>query len=168
MSKIFEGPLQVHYGQAYILPDDMCGLDLNDSFRGQVNGLCGAATPGALFLLTGQHTGQVGFTLEVFETAPAIDAKWEEIVEVSLEVCELGVSLVKWEGEEKYPIPLSTGCYRVRYCALDMQQGQESFGDEGIVDFYYLCFWPSTRVKDAVVKQTSQIAQYWHESARKL
>ncbi|HEY8026901.1 MAG TPA: hypothetical protein VIF60_20335 [Burkholderiaceae bacterium] len=77
MPRIFDGPLQVHYGQAYVLPSNSYGLDLNDSFRGQTNGLCGAATPGALFLITGQHTGQVGFTLDVLETAPTIDEKWE-------------------------------------------------------------------------------------------
>jgi len=47
--RVFNGPLSVHYGQAYVIAGSH-GTDLADSFRGQVNGLCGAAAPGLLFL----------------------------------------------------------------------------------------------------------------------
>jgi hypothetical protein len=86
---------------------------------------------------------------------------------VSLDVGEHSVSLVKWEDDEQYPIPLSSGCYRVRYCAMDMQQGKESLGDEGIVDFYHLAFWRAAKKNDEIIKQTSKAAQYWHQNVCK-
>src|SRR5262245_12813985 len=59
------GRLHVHYGQAYVLCGDRELPDLEDAFRGQVNGLCGASALGALFLVTGLHTGMVGFAVQV-------------------------------------------------------------------------------------------------------
>ncbi len=56
----------MHYSQIYVESDpDSVGPDLRESFAGQSAGLCGAATPGALWLSTGLHTGSVGFTVEV-------------------------------------------------------------------------------------------------------
>jgi hypothetical protein len=37
-------------------------------------------------LITGLHTGQVGFTVDVLDAAPPLDDAWEEIVEVSFTV----------------------------------------------------------------------------------
>lgn len=86
MTRIFEGRLGVHYGQAYVQTYDHPGTELGNSFYGQTNGLCGAASPGALFLITGLHTGDVGFTLDVLDAFPPIDNNCEEIVEVSFTV----------------------------------------------------------------------------------
>src|SRR5262249_12792354 len=70
MTRVFEDKIHVHYGQAYILMSEMPNPGLNDAFRGQTNGLCGAAVRGALWLVTGLHTGQVGFTVDVLDAAP--------------------------------------------------------------------------------------------------
>lgn len=166
MAKIFQGPVKVHFGQIYVLPMDSYGLELDDSFCGQANGLCGGSISGTLFLITGLHTGEVEFTLEVFDAEPSIDEKWEEIVEVSLDVGEKPISVMNWDGDKVCGIPVTKGCYRVRYCAFDMDLGHESLGGDGIVDFYHLSIWPSPRADDAVVKQTSHSAHYWHETAR--
>ncbi|MCH8622338.1 hypothetical protein [Undibacterium sp. TS12] len=166
MSIIFHGPLKVHFGQFYVLPTGSCGVELDDAFRGQANGLCGAAVPGSLFLITGLHTGEVEFTLEVLDAEPPIDDRWEEIVEVSLDVAELPVLLESWGGDVICETPVGKGCYRVRYCALAMDEGHESLGEDGIVDFYRLSVWPSPKTGDVVVKQTSQSARYWHETVR--
>jgi hypothetical protein len=77
-------PAWVHYGQLYVESSDFYA-DLGECFGGQQNGLCGAAIQGKLFLITGLHTGKVGFTVELHDEAPPIDDEWEEIVEASFE-----------------------------------------------------------------------------------
>ncbi len=68
------GPMarvHVSYGQSYVVSDpESFGLGLEEAFAGQSAGLCGAAVPGALWLTTGLHTGNVGFTVEVRGQAP--------------------------------------------------------------------------------------------------
>jgi hypothetical protein len=38
--------------------------------------------------------------------------------------------------------------------------------DEPAVDAYLLQFWPAAAAPDCVVKQTSEVAGYWHAVAR--
>ena len=79
-----KGEVHVHYGQIYVESDpDSFGPDLAEAFAGQTAGLCGAAIPGTLWLSTGLHTGNVGFTVEVHGQPPPLDAVWEDVVEVS-------------------------------------------------------------------------------------
>ena len=170
MARIFEGRLHVHYGQAYVEPYDSPGIGLDDSFRGQSNGLCGAASPGSLFLITGLHTGYVGFTLDVLDAPPSIDKTWEEIVEVPFTAGTAKVALFEWGGESICDVPLSPGTYRVRYCARDMERGSEvdTYIEGKPVDFYYLAFWLAAPAPDTVVKQTSEVAAYWHNHAKSI
>jgi hypothetical protein len=185
MSRVFEGLLGVSYRQAYVLTGEMVNPDLNDAFRGQTNGLCGAAVRGALWLVTGLHSGHVGFTVDVLDAAPPIDDAWEEIVEVSLtipsededfeyddrEIIYRDVVLAEWSGDECYLIPLSPGTYRVRYCARGMQLGRDRdtlLSGEEPVDFYLLAFWPAEAAPDCIIKQTSENAAYWHQHAQSL
>src|SRR6185437_4365459 len=79
--QVHPGPLWVHYGQAYVLIGDSDSSNLEAYFRGQVNGLCGTASSGVMFLMTGLRTGQVAFTVEVSEAPPELDFSWEEIVD---------------------------------------------------------------------------------------
>jgi hypothetical protein len=81
MTRVFEGKIHVDYSQAYVLVGEIGTPDLYDAFRGQTNGLCGAAVRGALWLITGMHTGRVGFTVDVLDAPPPLDDAWEEIVE---------------------------------------------------------------------------------------
>ena len=171
MARIFEGRLSVHYSQAYVLPNGSFGPDLEESFWGQRNGLCGAATGNSLFLTTGLHTGGVNFVLDVLDAEPPIDHSWEEIVEASFSVGTPGISLVEWAGQASYAIPISPGTYRVRYCAVNMQRGRETDNiREGMapVDSYSLAMWPSEASPDVVIKQTSEVAAYWHQYASSL
>ena len=99
MQVLFTGGLHVHYGQVYVesgwaMPSD----PLSAAFAGQVNGLCGAATPGFLFMVTGLHTGYVGFTVELHYASPPIDDAWEEVVEVSFKPTADDVALVQLGG----------------------------------------------------------------------
>ena len=82
--------------------------------------------------------------------------------------------------------------YRVRYCAMGMDEGHDPFGGhdpdelaeddytymDQRPDRYLLCFWPEdatggdpgdgvTRA-DAILRQTSGGAAYWHAWARAL
>jgi hypothetical protein len=77
------GPAHVHYGQIYVESGLESPDDPFEGFGGQRNRLCGAAVPGFLCLLTGLHTGEVGFTVEVHEEPPLVDESWQEIVEAS-------------------------------------------------------------------------------------
>jgi hypothetical protein len=115
MTRVFSGPLHIYYGQVYVYGRDRLISNMEDCFRGQENGLCGARVPGALFLITGLNTGLVRFTVDVLDAPPQLDdteelevsaaqmnlfsgtperinldspaqVKWEEIVEASLNV----------------------------------------------------------------------------------
>ncbi len=163
----------VHYGQIYVRSGDD-DPDLEECFAGQGNGLCGAALPGILFLITGLHTGHVGFTVELHDEPPPVSDGWQEVVEASFRPMD-EAGLECWGGEHYWPLDLTETSYRVRYCATGMDEGREldtrvedeDLEDEGPeVDRYLLQFWPAPPGPDAVVRQTSEIAAYWHQTAR--
>ncbi|CAL9339685.1 hypothetical protein SUDANB105_00243 [Streptomyces sp. enrichment culture] len=163
-----DGEVSVHYSQIYVESADEDSVDLHDCFAGQTSGLCGAAVPGMLFLITGLHTGDVGFTVEVHDRAPVVDPVWEDVVEVSYRPRSADVSLVEWGGEASYPLGLEETDYRVRYSALGMDRGSEldTRIDEAQADRYLLQFWPATPEPDRVLRQTASAAAYWHGFAR--
>ena len=80
---VFDQEIDVHYGQFYVesRTDDVFE-GLIESRGGQTNGLCGAAVPGQLFLITGLHTGSTRVTVEVLDALPPIGDEWEDVVEV--------------------------------------------------------------------------------------
>jgi hypothetical protein len=169
---LFDGEVHVHYSQLYVESDpDEFGVDLAEAFTGQANGLCGAAAPGNLFLITGLHTGNVGFTVQAHDDPPPVDESWEEIVEVSFTPASPRILLMQWAGERYWELELDETDYRVRYCASGMAAAKEAdtrMEEEPRLDRYLLQFWPSAPESDRVVKQTSEIAAYWHGFARDL
>jgi hypothetical protein len=53
---VFDREIHIHYGQFYMESGSGWPPDpLQESLGGQANGLCGAAVPGQLFLITGLH-----------------------------------------------------------------------------------------------------------------
>ncbi|XVV16518.1 hypothetical protein ACQP2X_19750 [Actinoplanes sp. CA-131856] len=177
MRILFDGPLPVAYGQGYVTSREL--PDMDRAFAGQVNGLCGAGDPGALFLMTGTHSGQVKFTIELYEVEPRpADAAWEEVVEVSFVPRAATAGLVPWGDGTLAELPLPRPRYRVRYCAAGMDEGSKPFGafdpdeiEDGDYtymnqrpDRYLLCFWPDDQADegDSIVRQTSRSAAYWH------
>ena len=172
MRRPVDGEVHVHYGQIYVESDpENHGPGLAEAFAGQTAGLCGAATPGALWLNTGLHTGDVGFTVEVCDQAPPLDPVWEDVVEVSFRPASARSALVQWAGEDSWDLDLEETDYRVRYCARGMDRASEEdtrLGDEPQLDRYLLQFWPAPPEPARVVKETSQIAAYWHRYARTL
>ena len=172
MQVLFTGGLHVHYGQVYVESGVASPqADLPGAFAGQVNGLCGAATPGWLFMITGLHTGHVGFTVELHDTVPPIDDSWEEIVEVSFQATGEPVLLVQWAGEASWPLEIEAVDLRTRYCASGMDQARQAdtvLAGEPELDRYLLQFWPAPPAPDQVLKQTSAQAAYWHRYAQEL
>ncbi|MFC5749572.1 hypothetical protein [Actinomadura rugatobispora] len=172
MQLLFSGEVHVHYSQVYVHSSQSFGSSLRDCFAGQVNGLCGAAEPGMLFLTTGLHTGNVGFAVESHDEPPLIDdGAWEEIVEVSFTPETDDVVLMQWAGEARWDLELDRVDYRVRCCASGMRAARDAdtrLEDEPLIDRYLLQFWPAPPEPDRVLKQTTEIAAYWHEFARGL
>jgi hypothetical protein len=170
---LFAGQLHVHYGQAYVTSrsDGSIGIDMPEAFAGQANGLCGAGCLGGLFLMTGLHTGHVGFAVELHDQAPPLDDAWQEVVEVSFKPAGSEAALVEWAGEAHWPLDLERVDYRVRYCASGMDEARsaDTIADgEPEVDRHLLQLWPSPPQRDQVVRQTSNAAAYWHDWARTL
>ncbi|GAA0572534.1 hypothetical protein GCM10009534_02990 [Kribbella sandramycini] len=163
------GQAPVSYGQIYV-ESAQADYDVDDCFRGQRNGLCGAASAGTLFLITGMHTGDVGFAVEAYDEEPVIDESWEEIVEASYQPGG-EAALVSWGGEGRWPLALAETTYRVRYCGSGMDAAHDSdppMDDEPPVDRYVLQFWPAPAAPDRIVKRTSELAAYWHRTAQAL
>ena len=170
MRRPVTGEVHVHYGQIYVESDpESFGPAFPEAFGGQSAGLCGAAIPGALWLTTGLHTGSVGFTVEVHGQAPPLGPGWEDVVEVSFRPASGRSMLMQWAGEAVWELGLYEVDYRVRYCAAGMDQArkQDTRASGPQVDRYLLQFWPAPPGPDQVLKQTSAIAAYWHDHARK-
>lgn len=163
---LFDGLVEVNF--RYVNVHTAAGpldFEVGEECRGQQNGLCGAAVPGLLSLVTGLHTGVVGFTVELHDAEPPLDDLWEEAVEVSF---SSDVAEIALHGFEKqYLINVAPGDYRVRFCARGMDAGQEADtlpDGSGPVDFYLLQFWPGAAAPDRILRQTSKAAAYWHQT----
>ena len=157
--QVFDGVVPVLDGQFGIASDaDDIGPDMFAAFVGQQNGLLGAAEEGQLRLITGKADGDVGFAVQVVESEPELDDSWEDCVEVSFSPRTPVVGFFDWDFNVVFEIPLGAQTYRVRYAGRAMDAGQA--GPE--MDTYALWFWPAPPVPDAVVKQTSGSAAYWH------
>jgi hypothetical protein len=70
---LFDGDVHTDYNQIYVVSGPDSDGPFETAFNGQVNGLCGGASPGFLYLSTGLHAGHVGFTVELHEEAPPVD-----------------------------------------------------------------------------------------------
>lgn len=167
MTELFAGNVHVHYGQAYLELDGAFDGEMEDCFRGQSNGLCGAQNPGVLFLLTGLHTGVVGLAIHLSAGEPGIDDNWEEIVDVSFLAPNGYITLMEWAADEGVRMTIPAGSYRARYQGQAMQAGNDL--DTNIedvpVDRYRLDLWQAPSAPDRIVKQTSPVAAYWHDWA---
>jgi len=169
---VFDQEIHVHYGQFYVesRTDDVFE-GLTESRGGQANGLCGAAVPGLLFLTTGLHTGHTRVTVEVLDAPAPIGDEWEDVVEASFRPATAKVALVQWAGQASWPLPLVPIDYRVRYSAtgMDRAQGRDTLpAGEPLLDRYQLQFWSAPLAPDAVIREASRCAAYWHAHARTL
>ncbi|MCZ9346643.1 hypothetical protein NGM37_53965, partial [Streptomyces sp. TRM76130] len=164
------GEVRVEEGQVYVESDPDCSIpELHEAFAGQTAGLCGAATPGFLWLITGLHMGNVGFTVEVHDEEPALDPVWEDVVEASFRPVSERTRLSQSEGGAAWDVGLPVTDHRVRYCARGIDEGRRRdtrSPGEPPADAYLLQFWPAPPAPDRVVRLTSPHAAYWHDVAR--
>lgn len=170
MRTLLDGEVDVHYWQMYVESGSAGIPDLPGAFAGQANGICGAAVPHSLFLITGLHTGTVGFRVELHDAPPRLDEEWEDVVEVSFRAATAEVALLDWDGAG-HPLDLEPADYRVRYCASGMDEAREQdtrLEDEPALDRYLLQFWPAPPAPDRVIRQTSEAAKFEHGHARGL
>jgi hypothetical protein len=160
---LFDDAVKVSDGQLYLTPDISLVPGAEMAFAGQVNGLCGAAVPGALYLVTGLRQGSVKLTVERYSEEPDLDESWEEAVEVSLVSPSDGMVLSNSEGDT-WPVPVPAGSHRVRYCARGMQVGWDLETSDDVVsaERYLLALWPAVSGQERILRQTSEIASYWH------
>ena len=169
MQVLFDGEMHVAYGFLHLLPPNTDFVDLIFARGGQANGLCGAAQPGVLAMTTGLHTGSVPVRVEALDRAPSSLGLWEEVVEVPLTAGTTQYWLAAFDSGVEVTLP-ATGSYRVRWSATGMQEAHDGQqvrmdGDPGL-DRYLLKLWPAPPAPDAVLRQTSEIAAYWHRVAR--
>lgn len=168
MTVLFDDDIHVHYGFIFLSTEDD-QRDLMEARRGQRNGLCGAAVPGMLSLVTGLHTGQVRLRVEWLEVEPALDPQWEDAVEVSFAPAGPDVVLSTFDHYFDVRLP-AVGDQRVRYCArgMDAARQQDTSSTPLAEERYLLLLWPGAPGPDAVLRESSRYAASWHETARKL
>ncbi len=156
MQTLFQGDVVVDYSQVYVMSDPAWPEDpMGGAFPGQLNGLCGAALPGFLFLVTGLHDGPVGFTVELHDEEPSVDDIWEDVVEVSFRPASDTVAVVEWGNGAAVSMVLEPRDFRVRYSAYGMDLAREKssrFRGEPELDRYLLQFWPAPPSADRVVR----------------
>ena len=176
---IFDEPVDVHYGFIHVFsledgaedsPSATGEFDGDpvDPMVGQACGLAGARIPHQLSLVTGLHTGDVPLTITWDEHEPELDDAWTDAVEVSVELRGTALALETFEEGYGATVP-QAGWHRARYCASGMDEGKElDTPDEGepAPDRYLLQLWPAPQAPEALVREGSEIAAYWHRVAR--
>lgn len=161
-----DGDLFVDYGFVY-LDSGVGGWDEEiDQRAGQRNGLAGAAQPGFVMLMTGTSVGDVPLRVELYRKAPPLDERWDEIVEVSVDLRSRRLEVTSFDRELDARKLRQNGPHRLRYSALRFEDDQQRRDDEVALDRYLVQLWPAAMAPDAIVKQTSERAVYWHRLAQ--
>jgi hypothetical protein len=159
---VYDGPVFVEYGLAS-LAGEWVPAELDEMFAGQVQGLCGTAVPGLVQLRTGTHTGDVVIRVELHDSEPAYDERWEDVVEASWTATGDRVALAGLMSAPAVEFDLPVGDYRIRYAGRDMDHER----DEDLpTDTYLLQLWPAPIAPDVVLRETSGAAAYWHAHVR--
>lgn len=160
----FAGVVPVSYSQLLVASGEMEGVEYLAAVHGQDNGLCGAAVPGFLFLVTGTHTGLVHLTVRELGAAPELTAA-EEIVEVSFSPETPRVSILGWDGERLFQGELSVPSNRVRWSLMSAASAHVTEDGGPQIEHCLLEFWPAPTSGDAVVRTSTESARYWHSQA---
>lgn len=162
---VFSGTMLTSYRQMYVMSTVCDDLMPDEASKNHVNGLCGGAVTDGLFLTVGIHTGEVSMTVAIHDSAPPLDDAWDEIVEASCSFSETPIFLYGWGGDSAAELPLQAVQYRARFCAKAFGATEDN-GDDESGECYLLMFWPGAPRPDAILKQTSPNAIYWHEARK--
>jgi hypothetical protein len=164
MSVIFEGLVNTAYMQLYLTTGQVEAPLPDSAFVGQVNGLSGAAIPGALFLVTATHTGEIPVRIVLLDDEPA-PGDWEEIVDVSFVPSDRHTAFSGWAENPSATFDLPAASYRVRWSGRGMDAAHDATatGENPALDAYELALWPAAVAPDGIVRRTSAAAGYWHD-----
>ncbi|RFA14989.1 hypothetical protein B7R22_07585 [Subtercola boreus] len=165
MTVVFDGTVFTSYGQLHLVSGDEEPPPPDGAFFRQANGLCGAAVPGALFLVTGTHTGDIPVRVVVTDAEPAL-GEWEEIVEVSFTPEGTSAAFLGWAGDPVAGFEAPAPCYRARWSASGMDAGkQQDVADaqDPAPDAYELALWPAPGAADRIARRTGSVAGEWHD-----
>nr|WP_062343187.1 hypothetical protein [Herbidospora sakaeratensis] len=161
--------LGVHYSRAYLIDDtdEAMGPDgMLDDHPTHPVGII-RVEHGDAFLITGLHTGTVGFSVTVADHDPGADTDaYEDIVEISIESEAGRFELHEWGGGDVHELPelaAGPGWYRLRYHAQGMDQAAEVDTSREIIDRYLLQIWPQAESEPRVVKSASGQLAYWRD-----
>ena len=137
MRALLDHVIETDYGQFDLVWREDAGFDgdFDRVFAGQVNGLARAAQPGGLYLKLGRRSGGSQIRIELGDGEPAVTEEWEDIVEVSVDVRELGAGWMTWAGEDGGPHEIARGSYRVRVSARGRDEGDAHELSEEVLDF---------------------------------
>ncbi|TMR88662.1 hypothetical protein [Nonomuraea basaltis] len=164
--------LHVHYRQAYLADgyDEFPVVeDRPDNHPEHPVGIIRVAVDdGKALLITGLHTGPVGFSVTVADEDPGADTdEYEDIVEISFLAKSEWLRIAEWSGEGDHglpKLPSGPGWYRLRYHAVNMDEGAKVnslTSRHAVVDRYLLQIWPQPESPPRAVKSTSHQLAYW-------
>ena len=163
---LFDGGIDVSYRFVH-LDSGVGGWDQEiDTRAGQRNGLAGAAQPGFVDLVVGTHSGTVSLRIELHRKEPRLDERWDEVVEVSCDLRGPRLEVSAFQDALDELRVRQNGPHRVRYSALRFDDEDTRHDHEVALDRYLVQLWPAPMGPDAVLKQTSDAAAYWHDEAR--
>jgi len=177
-SKIYSGNIFTNYSEFTIECDDPDDSQLeNGGYSNQENGLVGCSATGRLFFTAEPKDSFIKLEIELHEHEPCIDNTFDEIIEVFFLKSKEDVFLCEWAHEETHLLEIPAGQYKVRYnikgfdLDYDYDNMEEPQDDEPLPPYpgqsYLIQLWPSSAHEaDKIIKQTSNLAAYWH-GARK-
>jgi hypothetical protein len=99
--------------------------------------------PDWVIVHTGAHWGPASVRSEVHAVPPAVEAEWEEVVEVSVR-CETGLVVVELGGDPILTICEQGGQYRLRMSTRGRAAGAERYSSEAgskILEHYLIQVW---------------------------
>lgn len=178
---LYDGEVHVDYHTFTLEDAEDDWPEQDEAFAGQANGICGAAAPGCVYLVTGLYTGNVGVRVELHAQAPPLgddradvwehgwEDVWEDVVEVTYTPTRPGATLTDGMGDPVCELDLEQRPYRLRYCAHGMDAGRQlDTRASGVpqVDRYLLQLWPlppgAEPEPDRILRRTSADAASRH------
>lgn len=160
---LFDGAINTCYRTMTVRSPECESIMPDEARAGQINGICGGAVPGLLFMTVGNCVGPLPIRVELHESAPPLDLSWDDIVEVSCDFDDTPIYLEGWAGDGGGELLLDDGAYRARFCANAHGESTQIPGDEAMGEKYLLMFWLAPWQPDQIIKETH--AGYWHQVA---
>ena len=155
------------YGQFDLAWTEDGGFDGDSDrfFRGQVNGLVGAADPGGVYINLARRSGGSHVRITLLDSAPPLPpVEYDDVVEVSVRIpSDADVRWTTWAGETSGPLAgFAPGDYRVRVSAKGRDSGADGEFADVVVDGYIVEIWPDNEAPDEIRRVGSENARYWH------